>query len=132
MKLTFVDSDILLDVILYRVPFYDPASKFLTLSNGKGYKCCTSVHALLNVHYVTKKHLGVKIANEAIELLIEKLEIASEDLSTIKRAISSEFSDFEDAVQYYAAIGAKADVIITRNLKDYKQSTIPVQRPKNF
>jgi len=119
MRLAFVDSDILLDVILDRSPFYASASKFLTLANVKDYNCCTSVHALLNVHYVTKKHLGGKIAKEAVELLLEQLQIANEGLSTIKQAISSEFSDLEDAVQYYAAMSIEADVIITRNKKDY-------------
>src|ERR1700748_1217254 len=98
MKIIFVDSDILLDVILNRPLFYDPASKFLTRANGKIYSCCTSVHALLNVHYVTKKNLGAKLAKEAIELLIEQLQIVPEDRSIIKQAISSEFTDFEDAV----------------------------------
>jgi len=132
MKQVFVDSDILLDVILNRPAFYNSASKFLSLANKGSYNCCTSVHTLLNVHYVTKKHLGAKIAKEAIELLIEQLQIITEDLSIIKQAISSNFSDFEDATQFFAAKDVGADFIITRNIKDYKHSTIPVLTAEQF
>jgi hypothetical protein len=46
--------------------------------------------------------------------------------------VDSSFADFEDAVQYYAAISAKADAIITRNTKDYKHASIPVLTAEQF
>jgi len=52
--------------------------------------------------------------------------------SIIDLAINSDFSDFEDAVQFYSAKSANADMIITRNIKDYKNATILVLSPQQF
>jgi predicted nucleic acid-binding protein len=132
MKMAFIDSDVLLDVILGRESFYATSAQILSLPENMGYKCCTSVHTLLNVHYFTKKYLGAKMAKEAIQLLVSQLQIISENLIIVNEAIASEFSDFEDAVQFYAAKSVGADLIITRNIKDYKHSTIPVLTAEQF
>ena len=132
MKLAFVDSDILLDVILDREPFYTISAQVLSLPGSSGFKCCTSVHTLLNVHYLTQKHHGKEIAIASVKLLLSKLQIISEDVSIVDQAVVSDFSDFEDAVQFYAAKSANADFIITRNTKDYKHSTIPVLTAEQF
>jgi hypothetical protein len=50
----------------------------------------------------------------------------------IDLALSSDFKDFEDALQHYSAIEVKSDLIITNNIKDYKTSLIPVMTPKQF
>jgi len=132
MKMAFIDSDVLLDVILGRELFYATSAQILSLPENSGYKCCTSVHTLLNVHYFTKKNLGAKMAKEAIQLLISQLQIIPENVIIVNEAIVSDFSDFEDAVQFYAAKSADADFIITRNVKDYKHSTIPVLTAEQF
>ncbi len=132
MSTIFIDSDVLLDVILDRTIHYKFSSQILLLADRSGYYCCTSVHTVLNVHYVTKKYLGIEDADEAIELLVDKLHILTEDANIVKLAMASNFSDFEDAVQYYTAKNANADIIITRNIKDYKQSDIPVLTPEQF
>lgn len=132
MKSIFIDSDILLDLILERYPYYDWALGIFLLLDKEEYSGCTSVHALLNVHYLSKKVYGEKSARASIKLLSVKLAIINEDVSIVDKAIESNFSDFEDAVQYYAAISAGADVIITRNIKDYKQATIPVLTAEQF
>jgi predicted nucleic acid-binding protein len=128
----FLDSDILLDVILDRTPHYVFSGRVLLLADNPGFHCCTTVHALLNVHYVTKRHLDLKSANEAVALLFNKVYIIPEDGTTIEQAMKSDFKDFEDAVQYFAAKSAGADAIITRNIKDYKNSTIPVLTAEQF
>jgi predicted nucleic acid-binding protein len=132
MKSIFIDSDILLDILLDIHPFYDWAMGILLLVDQKQYLGCTSVHSLLNAHYFAKKYSGEKAARASIKLLVSKLNIITEDASIVEDAIASKFADFEDAVQYYAAIRAKADVIITRNIKDYKESTIPVLTAEQF
>jgi hypothetical protein len=132
MKIIFVDSDVLLDVILIRLPHYVASSKVLDLTEQEDFTFCTTVHSLLNVHYVTKRHIGITNANTAIRLLIQKLQILTEGSTIAEQAINSSFSDFEDAVQYFAAISARANAIITRNIKDYKHSTIPVLTAEQF
>jgi len=132
MKSIFIDSDVLLDIILERRPFYDWALGVLLLIDQGQYTGCTSVHALLNVHYLAKRYSGEKSARASITLLVTKLSVITEDVSIVNEAIASRFSDFEDGVQYYAAVRAKADVIVTRNIKDYKHSTIPVLTAEQF
>ena len=132
MKSIFIDSDVLLDIILERRPFYDWALGVLLLIDEGRYIGCTSVHALLNVHYLAKRYSGEKSARASIKLLATKLSVVTEDVSIVNEAIVSGFSDFEDAVQYYTAVSADADVIITRNIKDYKQSVLPVLTAEQF
>lgn len=132
MSVIFIDSDILIDVILDRVPHYDSSIQILVLADLPGFNCCTSVHSLLNIHYVVKRHLGLPGANKAVEILLKKLAVITENKDTVAQAIKSDFDDFEDAVQFYAAKSANADFIITRNVKDYKQSTIPVLTAEQF
>ena len=128
----FVDSDVLLDVILIRKPHFNTSVEITELANDPNYMLCASVHSLLNIHYAVKKVSGEKIARQSIAVLIRKLKVIKEDADTIEQAIDSNFSDFEDAVQYYAAISARADIIITRNTKDYKQASIPVLTAEQF
>jgi predicted nucleic acid-binding protein len=132
MKSIFIDSDILLDILLDRHPFYEWAMGIFLLVDQKKFLGCTSVHSLLNAHYLAKKRTGEKAARASIKLLASRLKIVTEDISIVDKAIESNFPDFEDAVQYYAAMSANADVIITRNIKDYKQSTIPVLTAEQF
>jgi predicted nucleic acid-binding protein len=132
MKLLFVDSDILLDSILAREPFFDAATNLLALAEQQNFKFCTSVHSLLNVHYLSKKHFGELLTRQSIQALTELIDIIPEDITLIQQALTSEFSDFEDGVQYFAAISAKADFIITRNTKDYKHSAISVLTAEQF
>ena len=128
----FIDSDVLLDSILIRMPHFNSSIELIELGKGSNYFLCTSVHSLLNIHYAVKKVFGEKVARQSVSVLTKKLDIINEDINTVQQAVDSTFSDFEDAVQYYAAISAKADVIITRNIKDYKQSTIPVLTAEQF
>jgi predicted nucleic acid-binding protein len=132
MRSIFIDSDVLLDLILERYPFYEWALGIFFLIDKKEYYGCTSVHSLLNIHYIAKKAYGEKSARASIELLSGKLNIIREDVSIVEKAVESNFSDFEDAVQYFAAVSANVDVIITRNIKDYKQSAIPVLTAEQF
>ncbi len=54
------------------------------------------------------------------------------DSKTINESLCSDFQDFEDAMQYHSALRANADIIITRNKKDFSASKIPVFTPQEF
>lgn len=130
--LFFIDSDILLDAILMRQPHHTYAMKLLSLLDTDDFQACTSVHTLLNVHYISSKRSNKQEARKAIRLLIGKLTIISDDREIVEQAIDSNFSDLEDAVQYFAAKKMNAAYIITRNLNDYKLSSIPVLTAEQF
>jgi len=132
VKRLFIDSDILLDLSLRRNPFYIPAINLLNFCyQSSSVEAATSSIAFINVNYFLKKLTPVTRTKtlKRIRTVVSIIEVNQE---TIDFALNSNFSDFEDAVQYYAAISAKADAIITRNIKDYKQSTIPVLTAEQF
>jgi hypothetical protein len=57
------------------------------------------------------------------------------DISIVKQAYQSKFSDIEDAIQYYTATKNEIiDFFITRNIKDFKsgENIIPVVTPAQF
>jgi predicted nucleic acid-binding protein len=128
----FIDSDILLDTILIRQPHFSDSTAIVELTDRERFTLCTSVHGLLNIHYAAKKVFGEKMARQSVLVLTRKLKIVSEDINIVIEAANSDFPDFEDAVQCYAAVSANADVIITRNIKDYKKSIIQVLTPEQF
>lgn len=128
----FLDSDILLDAVLFRAPFHLPAMKLLSLAAKIDYKLCTSVHSILNVYYFASKQSGKDQGRQATKLLIKKLKIIQEDQEILEQAFDSDFGDIEDAVQYFAAKKQHVDFIITRNIKDYKNSSIEVLSAEHF
>ncbi|MDO5510768.1 MAG: hypothetical protein Q4F57_08730 [Weeksellaceae bacterium] len=67
--------------------------------------------------------------NSKLKVLVEVLPI---DNKILKLSLASDFSDFEDAIQYYSAIENGMDVIITRNKKDFKSINLPVLSAKEF
>ena len=129
----FLDTDIIIDFIIDRQPFSTEAAKIFTLIDQKKIKGYTSAFCYSNLYYVLSKYAPQK---KVITMLIELSElvgILKVDDAIIKASLASDFKDFEDAIQYYTAQDYKRiDVIITRNIKDYKKSSLPVMTPETF
>ena len=124
-----IDTNIILDVMLDRAPFSEPACDLLSIvEHGKagGFVCATTV---TTIHYLASKVLGKDLAQEQIEKLVALLEIAPVNRVVIKDALRSGFSDFEEAIVCQAAYHAVADAIVTRDRKGFKKSEIPVYSP---
>jgi predicted nucleic acid-binding protein len=131
VKKVFLDSDIILDALLKRPGFELPAMNLIALAHQSSMVAITSSVAFMNVQYFLDKF----DRRNKIQLLIQlrsAISLIQVGETEIDLALKSSFSDFENAVQYYSAISAKADAIITRNIKDYKQSTIPVLTAEQF
>lgn len=127
-----IDTNIILDVLLDRAPFSEPASQLISRierSEITGYLCATTV---TTIHYLLNKHLDKKQSANAIHSLMTLFEIAPVNRVVIENAIASSFDDFEDAVLAAAAKYAGAHALITRNIKDYKYAAIPVHTPAEF
>lgn len=128
----FIDSDILLDAVLMRSPHDQFAAQVLSLTDRRNYSLCISAHSLLNVYYFTHKEAGRAAAIKSVGILEEKLKVLPTGSQAIRQALSSDFKDVEDAVQYMLAIEGKCQLIITRNLKDYNKSRIPVMTAEQY
>jgi predicted nucleic acid-binding protein len=108
------------------------AIKLINLVEADEYKGYTSTVIFTNTYYIQKK---LKDHNTSINFLKKLrliLTVLNVDDKIIQKALESGFNDFEDAVQYFTAIENKMDYIITRNIEDYKKSTIKVCTPSQY
>ena len=131
MKVLF-DTNIILDVLLDRKPFAEHASFLLSKverSEINGFICATTV---TTIHYLLSKHLDREKARISISSIVGLFEVASVNRIVIESALKSKFTDFEDSVLHESARHAGVEYIITRNIKDFKKSKIPVFTPTEF
>jgi predicted nucleic acid-binding protein len=131
LKTVALDSDVILDALLYRSPLDIPALNILNMGYQGKLKLFTSPVAFVNVHYFLNK-FARENKMELLTGLRKVVNISKVDETIIDLALNSNFTDFEDAVQHYAARATGVQVIITRNLKDYKNADIPVLTPEQF
>lgn len=131
-KHLFIDSDILIDYFLKRVPFAEYTELLLIECNEQKIKLSTSVLIIANINYILSKKLGKAQVKENIRTLTSILTILPFESEIIDMALDINFTDFEDAIQYSIAKKHNCDAIITRNIKDYKHSTIPVLTAEQF
>ena len=124
MNKVFIDTDIILDLLAKRDPFYyHSASLFSLIESGKLRGFVSSL-IFSNLYYILKKHNTRKDTIEILKKLKVMITVLPVDDKIIDRALLSDFNDFEDAIQYYTAKTNNIDYIITRNIKDYKSSDI--------
>lgn len=129
----FVDSDVVIDFFTDREPHANPASELFELNEQGTLKIYLSAVSINNIYYIVRRFLGHKKTIEVIESLIKMTEIVGTTKNEIIPALKNNFTDFEDSVQYSCALTVEGlDAIITRNIKDYKNSTIAVMTPLNF
>lgn len=129
----FVDSDVVIDFFTDREPHANPASELFELNEQGNVRLYLSAVSINNIYYIVRRFLGHKKAIEVIETLTEMTEIVGTTKKEIIQALKNNFTDFEDSVQYSSALKIKGlDVIITRDIKDYRNSSIAVMTPLNF
>ena len=129
----FVDTDIILDIITGRQPFSIEASRLFTLIEEEALAAYASSLSFSNLYYVLRKYASHQKVVARLDEVSDLLKILNVDESIVKEALRSRFKDFEDALQCYSAQGnSLIDVIITRNIKDYKPSELPVMTPGTF
>lgn len=128
----FVDSDIILDLLAQREPFYIYAARLFTLVDQRKIKAFTSPLVFANLHYILKKQKSNSFALQSLRRLKSLVKILPINSKIIEQALNSEFTDFEDAIQYFTAINSKIKVIITRNKADYKKGKITISTAEEY
>ncbi len=132
----FLDSDIILDVLLKREQFYKESYEIFHFCENEEVRLYTSSSIIMNVQYIGAKISTSKNTASVIKYLLENfVEIINPSRNTILEAYNSTFKDYEDAIQYFTAKeSAVIDFIITRNIKDYKYAikTLPALTPSQF
>lgn len=131
MKVLF-DTNIVLDVILAREPFWEVASQLTARVEQKDIEGFLGATTLTTVHYLVAKAEDRDRALTAIRRLLGLFQIARIDHSVLERAALSPIEDFEDAVLHEAAKAEALDAIVTRNRKDFRQATILILAPEEL
>lgn len=129
----FLDTNVLLDYILRRDPWFDDMRRILNLcANGilEGY---AAPHSLTDISFITRKTYTNAERRKILKTLMQFITIVKEDHHTMEDAVeNSLFSDLEDAAVHACAVMAGADVILTRNGKDFVNSSVPYMEPSEF
>jgi predicted nucleic acid-binding protein len=132
----FFDNDVILDISIERAQSLEndvnEAIKLINLVEAGEYRGYTSTIIFTNTYYVQKKLKDHNTSINFLKKLRLLLTVLSVDDKIIQKALESKFDDFEDAVQYFTALENKMDYIITRNIEDYKKSTIKVYTPSQY
>ena len=131
-KRIFVDSDIILDLLCKREPFYEYAAEVFTLGDTNKIELVTTSLVFANVFYILRKILGIEKAKELLRKLRIMINIVPVEEKTVDLALNSKFADFEDGLQYFTARENKIGIILTRNVKDYKEKEILIQTPQEY
>jgi len=128
-----IDTNVVLDVLLKRLPFYHDSFKIFQLADREHFQGCLSAVSMTDIFYLLRKDRHdsgetYKIIDELTDLL----SIIPVTKTTITKALALRWPDFEDAVQYTAAQENDITYIITRDEADYKTSDIKCMNPSDF
>ncbi|GHT71554.1 twitching motility protein PilT [Spirochaetia bacterium] len=127
-----IDTNVALDALLERQPFYAAAANVLGLST-LGVGIFVSASAITDIYYISRKHTGSKkAAMELLKNLLLNVDAATVSGVEIRRAIALDWGDFEDAVQYAVGESLAVDYIVTRNPADFSSSSIEAATPDQF
>ncbi|HEY3390537.1 MAG TPA: PIN domain-containing protein [Prolixibacteraceae bacterium] len=132
MKNLLIDTNIILDLLAKRYPFYDFAAEIFSLADTKKVELYTSSISIINTNYILAKILSEKEAREILRKFRILVKVLPCDEKIIDLGLNSSFKDYEDSVQYFTAIENQMDSIITRNVKDFKSSKIPIMTAEEF
>jgi len=132
MDTLLVDTNIVLDLLAERKEFLIEAQELFTLSDKKEVKLYVSSLTFANTFYILSQKLKLSDARKILRKFKVLVEVLPMDDKIIDLSLESDFKDFEDAIQYHTAIENDIKIIITRNLKDFKTSKIPVLTAKSY
>jgi predicted nucleic acid-binding protein len=132
MKL-FLDANVLVSVLNKEYPVFPYSARILSLTEQKGFALSTSAICLAIAWYFAEKKNGRSVAKNKINLLLEHIEIADCGKKEAALAVKNKkVNDLEDGLEYYSALNAKCNCIITSDINDFYFSNIEVLEPEKF
>jgi len=132
MKTIFVDTNIILDVLLQNAGLWQGSLKIFKLAELRHIKVYVSASSMTDIFYVASKKLSASIARDAIGNLLNLFEIVEVGADDLYGALSVPISDYEDALQAWCAKKVGADILVTRDVDGFASIDIPVFEPDNF
>ena len=132
MKSIFLDTNILLDVVLHRNGFYEQAAEVWADCESRVVKGFVSAISINNMYYIIRKRVTSEMALEYVRLVLNVFSIVPLDESILRIAMDLPQKDFEDAIQLFSAIQIKADCIVTRDRMHFSGDYMPVMSPAEY
>jgi predicted nucleic acid-binding protein len=129
----FIDTNLILDVLAERRPFYETSARIWELVESRDVKGYLSATSITDVFYILRKHLGTEKAYDLVNKIMMVFDITSVSQADIRKALNLGFRDFEDALQAVCAKKIGAQYLITRNTEDFQQAEgVEVVDPETF
>ncbi|NGF58245.1 PIN domain-containing protein [Parapedobacter sp. SGR-10] len=129
----FVDANVIVAVLNRQYPLFPYAAKILSLADNSRFRVYTSPICLAIAFYFAEKKSGTLRAREKIALLSRKLDITTTDVNTVLSTVrNTAVHDFEDGLEYYAAVQSSCQIIVSEDVSDFYFSEIPVQDCETF
>ncbi len=132
MDKLFIDTDIILDLLTAREPFYEHAATLFSLADKGKVLLYVSSLSFSNLNYILSKQFTAAQARKQLLKFKTLVKVLAVDEKITELALASDFIDFEDALQYFTAIANNIKMLVTRNLKGYKHADIPVMTAEQY
>ena len=132
MTSLFIDTNVMIDFLGEREPFYNEIAKIIVLAEKQELNITASSLSFVNTFYVLSKVHNKKSLKEILTKFRIICDVSNIDEINIDKSLYSAFNDFEDAVQYHSALHHKCNIFITRNKKDFKNAELPIMTPSEF
>ena len=128
-----IDTCIIIDLLQKREPFFDDAHlTFLSAANNR-FEGAITAKSVTDIYYLMHRFFHDDVpTRKALDTLFKLFTVLDTTGLDCKKALLSPVSDYEDALMIETAVNSGMDAIITRNIKDYSKSPIPVYAPANF
>lgn len=130
--IVLVDTDVLLDVALDRPRFAEDSGRLLDRLEARVASGFFAWHSAANFYYLVRPKRGAGGARQFLLDLLEFMEVAPATTESLKRAGQLRMSDFEDAMQVAAGLACGADVVATRNIRDYRGAPLEAVTPADL
>lgn len=128
----FVDTDVCIDVLVNRAPFHQPAERIFSLAAKKKITAAVSALTFANAEHVLRMRYKLRDSRAILSSFKPVVTVLPITEKVIALSLASDFSDFEDAIQYHTAAEAGIDILVTRNVGDYKKAKIQIMTPESF
>ena len=128
----FLDTNILMDVLLARQPFCLHAAHLLDLCAEGRLDGHVSTISFPTLAYILRKGHTPEYVRQKLHVLTDIVTPVDFTAALLKQAMTLPFDDLEDAMQTVCAMSCGAEAIVTRNVKDFTDSGIPAFAPENF
>ena len=133
MDKVFIDTDVILDFLFDRKPFSAQSAEVFSLCEKQSISGYITPVIYSNLYYILRRTAPHKKVIEKLKQLASIIKVIPMNQEVVLNALNSNFKDFEDGLQHFAAVNyGQIDVILTRNLKDYHHSQIGVLTPESF